>query len=206
MKMIPLLLVGFATLSPVRSQEVVHRAKILSLAGELQQTPEFQFSGPKKKATKPRSWLEIEAEVEVETKAPSGFIPELTAQWFAVVLDQAGGKPVRLSGSVTFKNVRTAGGSVFLSAYIEPDTMERLTGKAKPGSRDLEGFALVLSGPGILDQGKFAEGLVKATAEEKSKWWAEWKHETLEDAIVAKSKTPFAPLWTDRYPAEKPQK
>lgn len=47
--------------------ETAHRAKILNIEGQAQQTPEFQISGPKDKPTKPRYWIEIEAEVEVET-------------------------------------------------------------------------------------------------------------------------------------------
>ena len=41
------------------------------------------------------------------------------------------------------------------------------------------------------------------TAEKESKWWEVWKEKSLEDAILPKSKTPFAPLWTDYYPTEK---
>ena len=93
--------------------------------------------------------------------------------------------------------------ATLLSAYIEPDTLERLTGKPRPSTNDLEGFALVISGPGIASDGRHGEGLTKATAEEKSEWWMEWKGKSLDGLIVPKSKTPFAPLWTDRYPTEK---
>jgi len=183
--------------------EAVHRAKIKKIAGQTQQTPEFQVSGPKDKSTKPRYWLEIEAEVEVETTDPSGFIPELEAKWFAVIMDKNSRAPVRLLGTVTFKNLRTADRKVFLSAYIEPDTLERLTGKSRPSDSDIEGYALTISGPGIVSDGRHAKGLAMATAEEKTKWWVEWKNKDLDGLIVPKSKTPFAPLWTDRYPTEK---
>lgn len=183
--------------------EVAHRAKIIDIEGEAQQTPEFQIRGPKAKAIEPRDWIEIEAEVEVETTDPSGFIPELEARWFAVIMDKHTNKPVRLMGKTTFKNIRTEDKKIFLSAYIEPDTLERLTGSTRPRERDIEGFALVLSAPGLVKEGPHGKGLVMATAEETSKWWETWMHESLEGLIVPKSRTPFASLWTDRYPTEK---
>jgi hypothetical protein len=188
--------------------QAAHRVKILKIEGEAQQTPEFQISGIKDKPTKPRFWIEIEAEVEVETTDPSGFIPELEARWFAVIIDKQAKKPVavRLQGSTTFKNIRTSDKKIFLSAYIEPDTLERLTGSTRPSENDIEGFALVLSGSGVVTEGRYGEGLTKATAEEAAKWWEIWKNQTLEGLIVPKSQTPFAPLWTDRYPTEKAPK
>lgn len=191
-----------STQKPV--EEPAHRAKILELKGQIQKTPELQFRGPKNKPAKQRDWIEIEAEVEVETTDDSGFIPELEASWFAVINDKHNNdKPVRLLGKTTFKNINTSNGNVFLSAYIEPDTLERFTGKARPNERDIEGFALTLSGPGIITKAPHDRGLTKATAEEESKWWLSWKHESFDHFIIPKSKTPFAPLWTDYYPTEK---
>jgi len=185
------------------SAQVIHRAEIKKIVAQVQQTPDFQISGPKKKSTKPRFWLEIEADVEVETKDPSGFIPELQAHWFGVIKDKTSGESIRLSGTATFKNLRTSEKKVYLSAYIEPDTLERFTGKSKPSESDMEAFALTISGAGIASEGKYAKGLFKATAQEKSEWWKKWEKKTEAGLIVAKSKTPFAPLWTDRYPGEK---
>lgn len=185
------------------SAQVIHRAEIKKIETQIQQTPDFQVSGPKKKSVKPRFWLEIEAEVEVETKDPSGFIPELQATWYGVIKDKNSGEAILLTGKATFKNLRTSDKKIYLSAYIEPDTLERFTGKSKSSDSDLEAFALTISGSGIASEGKFAKGLSKATAEEKSQWWVKWKKQTEEGLIVAKSKTPFAPLWTDRYPTEK---
>lgn len=42
-----------------------------------------------------------------------------------------------------------------------------------------------------------------ATAEKEAKWWITWPSKSLDGMIVLKSQTPFAPLWTDRYPTEK---
>jgi len=192
-----LLLLGAAC-----ADEPAHRARIVAIQVANQQTPEYQVSGPRDKSTKPRNWIEIEAEIEVETTDPSGFIPDLEAKWFAVVIDRHTKKPVRLRGESRYKNINTKDGKVFVSAYIEPDTLERLTGRSKPRDSDIEGYALVLSGSGIVRAGKYAADLVKATAEEKSEWWSQWTQTTLDNMIVPKSRTPFAPLWTDRYPTE----
>jgi len=119
------------------------------------------------------------------------------------VRDKHSKKPVRLLGQATFKNVRTADKKIFVSAYIEPDTLERLTGSARPKENDIEGYALSISGAGIVTEGRYGEGLTKATAEEGAKWWIDWKNQNLEGLIIPKSQTPFAALWTDRYPTEK---
>lgn len=187
-------------------EEIAHRAKIEKLEGQVRKTPQFQISVTEAKpAVKPRHWIEIEAEVEVETTDPSGFIPELEAHWFAVIRDKHNdNKAVRLSGRTIFKNIRTADKKVHLSAYIEPDTLERLTGSDRPSENDIEGYALVLSGPGIIRDKKYAQGLAKATAKEQTRWWMDWPGVSHEGWIVPKSRTPFAPLWSDRYPTEKP--
>jgi len=204
--LLPMIFVLTTLAAPGEGEEVAHRAKILKLEGKVQQTPEYQVAGPGKKPSKARDWIEIEAEIEVETTDPRGFIAELEAQWFAVIVDRQSKpdkKPVRLLGKATFKNIRTADRKIFLSAYIDPDTLERLTGGSRLSEGDIEGYALTLAGPGVVKEGKYAEGLSKATAEKAAKWWVTWPGENLEGGILAKSKTPFAPLWTDRYPTEK---
>lgn len=189
---------------PIIHAQESHVVKILDIAVTDQQTPEFQVSGPKAKKTKPRDWIEIEAEIEVKTINESGFIPELTAHWHAMTKDTHAKDPknalVRLSGKSSYKNIRCADGKVFISAYIEPDTIERLSGKSK---LDIKAVALVISGPNIRTDKEYGKGLSKATANEGSEWWMSSKYKSLDEMIVAKSKTPFAPLWTDRYPTEK---
>jgi hypothetical protein len=190
-----------ALASGLHAAEPAHRVKILKIEGLEQKSPQFQVDGPRDKVAKSREWIEIEAEVEVQTTDPSGFIPELEASWYAVVLNKDK-KPVRLMGKCVFKNIRTEEKKVFLSAYIEPETLERFTGKPRPSESDIEGYALTLSGTGIVTDKKYAEGLAMATDKEEAKWWVEWKHESFDGLIVPKSKTPFASLWTQRYPSE----
>ncbi len=189
-------------IAPLANSQDVHRAKITDISVVEQQTPQFSVSGPKDKKVKPREWFELEAEIEVETKSTSGFIPELTANWYVIMGDKPNKQTVRLSGKTTFKNVRCADGKAYISAYIEPDTIERLTGQQKASARDLKAIALVLSGTNILSDKKHIGGLTMVTAEKDLEWWLTSKYKSLDDLIVAKSKTPFAPLWVDRYPTE----
>jgi hypothetical protein len=203
MKKISTIIFALAFIAGVQAQEPAHRAKIEELDGEIVRTPDYVISTPIDKVPDRRYWLEIEAEIEMETTDPSGFIPELEARWFVVIKDKYSGKPVRLLGKATFKNLRASDRKVYLSAYIDPDTLERLTGSSRPSENDIEAYALAISGPGILADGRYKAGLTVATAEKQAKWWEEWEHKSIEGAILPKSKTPFAPLWTDRYPAEK---
>lgn len=195
------------------ADQPVHRVEIKNLWTEIQQTPRLQVDGVKDKPMLPRYWLEIEAEIEADTTDLSKFIPEIKTHWYAIVLDKFAVdengntqvKPKLLKGEVLFRNVRANGGPVYLVAYIGPDDLEKMTGKNRPGEGDIEAAALVISGPGILADAKHAPGLQKATALEKHKWWSSGKYPAMDGLIVAKSKTPFAPLWTDRYPTEKPE-
>jgi hypothetical protein len=205
MKTITTIIFTLALIAGAQAQDPAHRAKIVEIEGEMLQTPDFVISTPVDKyPDRRREWLEIRAEIDMETTDPSGFIPELEARWFVVIKEKYSGKPVRLLGKATFRNIRTTDRRVFLSAYIDPDTLERLTGSSRPSENDIEAYALTISGPGILADGRYAAGLTMATAEKEAKWWEKWEFKSIEGAILPKSKTPFAPLWADRYPVEKP--
>lgn len=201
--------VGMLFLVSGLDAEVKHRVKVKELKVLVQQTPQFQIAGPKEKRIIPRYWMEIEAELEVETVKKRGVIPfisELQASWYAVIKDELGGKdlPVMLKGSSQYKLVKTTEGKVLLSAYIEPDVLESLTGKKRPSESDLMAFAVVVSGTDVESDEKKAKNLFKAEGDgEKTKWWESWKREVRDNFIVPKSKTPFAPLWADLYPSEK---
>lgn len=184
------------------AQETANRVVIKKLAVQIQQTPIIQAAGIRDKTVDPRYWMEIEAELEVETVPKDGFIPELRTNWYAIFKDKKSGKPVNVTGEVVYRDVRTKSGKAYVIAFISPDTLEKLTGKEEPNERDVESVALVVSGNGIINTGKHAEGLQKATEKEESKWWTSDKYEKMPGLIMAKSKTPFSLLWTDRYPVE----
>jgi hypothetical protein len=211
MKLILTSLVLAVSLAGANAKESVHKVVIKSIEREIQQTPQFQVNGIKDKKFNPRYWLEIEAELEVYTTDatgqidPAGFIPEITANWYVLIKDKQSGKPIILNGKVTFREIRTKDKKAYVSAYISPDTLEKLTGKDKPSDKDIEAVALMISGPGVVNEGEHKKGLVKADAFEERNWWQSGEHKTIDGTVLAKSKTPFAPLWTDYYPIEKPE-
>jgi len=209
MKLILTSLILAISLAGANAKEIAHKVVIKSIETVIQQTPEFQVNGIKDKKFNPRHWLEIEAELEVQTTNDKGeldtkgFIPEITANWFVIIKDKQSGKPIMLNGKATFREIRTKDKKAYVSAYISPDTLEKLTGENKPSDKDIEGVALVISGPGIVSEGEHKKGLQKATVHEDTQWWSGSQYKTMDGAVLAKSKTPFAPLWTDRYPVEK---
>lgn len=208
MKTFTTAIMAAAVALPVLAQEVQHKVEIKKIETRIQQTPRYEVDGIEDKPFDPRYWLEIEAELEIDTTDPTGFVPELETRWFAIVRQTTvakGEKPknVMLTGEVTFRDLRAKDGEAHLIAFIGPDTLEKLTGEVRPREGDIEAVAVTVSGPGVLSDGSRAKGLEKATAKEDARWWAAGLYETLNDLIVAKSKTPFAPLWTDRHPAER---
>ena len=211
MKLILTSLILAISLAGANAKEIAHKVVIKSIETVIQQTPEFQVNGIKDKKFNPRHWLEIEAELEVQTTNDKGeldtkgFIPEITANWFVIIKDKQSGKPIMLNGKATFREIRTKDKKAYVSDYISPDTLEKLTGENKPSDKDIEGVALVISGPGIVSEGEHKKGLQKATVHEDTQWWSGSQYKTMDGAVLAKSKTPFAPLWTDRYPVEKPE-
>ncbi|MCH7224856.1 Amuc_1102 family pilus-like protein [Haloferula sp. A504] len=201
-------IIAFSALIGLAPGADLHRVEIKEINTTIQQTPRYQVSGLKDKPFDPRYWLEIEAELEVESLTDTEFIPELRTNWFAIVraIDKTapgGKKNVMLTGEITFQNIRAKDGEAHLIAFIGPDTLEKLTGEDRPNEGDVEGIALTVSGPGVASEGSRAAGLEKATAKEQTRWWAKSMYETVAEAIVAKDRTPFAPLWWDRYPTEK---
>ncbi len=190
-----------------------HYAKIDKIKASIQETPVFAFRGPDDQRVESRRWLQIDAELELATNEPSGIVPQLDAQWFVVIKDAATDKSVKLTGTVIYKDVRatmikvpdgkkhaTPTSKVLrLSAYVSPDTLQKITWKPSIKESDIEAVALVISGPSV--SGK-PENLQKASAQQETQWWNKDLNPVKEGAVIAKSKTPFAALWTDLYPTD----
>ena len=192
------------------SADTAHRAKIKKLDYEFIDTPRFETIDNPERAQERSGvqWLEIEAEVEVETLHDSRFIPKLIASWHVIVQEpdfdnqnQGKAQMVRLTGEFTFLDIRTRDRRTYLVAYIHPDSLARITGDERPNKQDIVGVALTLAGPNLTTTGKYARDLEKSTYKPELKWWSNWDRKTYKDLVVAKHRTPFAPLWTDRHPA-----
>ena len=176
-----------------------HAVQIANIEAKFHDTAQFQVKGLENKDQDVRQWVEIEAELDIITNKTGGLSPtldELKVNWHAMVKDKVTKKDkkvdlsVKLMGVSTYKNVRLEDGKLYLNAFIEPDTLERYFGDGRIRPNDFK-FAVTLHGEGIRVFG------------DQSDAWNNWQGKYLDEAIVAKSKTPFALLWLDRYPAEK---
>lgn len=197
----PLLALVFAA-TPASAQDVMHQVSSAKVSFEMQQTPEYSVAGPRAKKTTPLEWLEIEVELEVKTRAKSGYMDQLDAEFFVGVKDaNDANKPVLMTGKFSFVDVRAAEGKAWLSAYVSPATLAKATGKSKPGKGDIVAVAVSVSGAGL--QKPLSESIGVSLKREGAQWWEDARFSRQEGAILAKSKTPFGPLWTDRYPLNK---
>jgi hypothetical protein len=197
----PLLALAFIA-TPAGAQEVMHKVSSAKVSYEMQQTPEFSVSGPRSKKTNPLEWLEIEVELEVKTLAKSGYMDQLDAEFFVGVKDSNdSNKPVLMTGKLSFVDVRAAEGKAWLSAYVSPATLAKATGKSKPSKGDIVAVAVTVTGEGL--QKPLSESMGVSLKREGPQWWEDPRFNRQEGAVLAKPKTPFAHLWTDRYPLNK---
>ena len=199
----PLLALAFIA-SPAMGQEVMHKVAGAKVVYEMQQTPEFSVSGPRAKKTTPLEWLEIEVELEVKTLAKSGYMDQLDAEFFVGVKDANDpNKPVLMTGKLSFVDVRAAEGKAWLSAYVSPATLAKATGNRKPGKNDIVAVAVTLTGEGLQKPLSESVGVSLKRGDDAQQWWQDARFNRQDGAVLAKSKTPFAFLWTDRYPLNK---
>lgn len=189
---------GSAAFLSTASGQVLHEALVKKVEVTMQQTPNFAAAGPKDKRWDPLEWLEIEVELDVDSKSPTKIIPEITATFYLALPNKSGnaGGNVMLTDRITFVNVRAHNGEAFLIAYVNPDTLTRFTGQEKARETDILSAGVEIEGPGLsnVKRDKMM-GSTKAGA-----WWKEVAYSREQGMILPKSKTPFALLWFDRYP------
>lgn len=184
---------------PSGHAQVMHQITRAKPSFEMQQTPDFSVSGPKSKRISPLEWLEVEVELDLETVDKSGYIGQLDAEFYIGVKDSNnGGKPVLLSGKMTFIEVRAKEKKAWISAYVSPAALAKTTGKDRPSKSDIEAFAVVITGPGL-------RAPITESIGGRDKWWDSTSLIRTDGLIMPKSKTPFAWLWSDRYPLTKDQ-
>lgn len=197
----PLIALAFMV-APAGAQQEMHRISGAKVSFEMQQTPEYSVSGPRSKKTSPLDWLEIEVELEVKTLAKSGYINQLDAEFFVGVKDANDPKkPVLMTGKFAFTDIRATEEKAWISAYISPATLAKATGNRRPGKGDIVAVAVSVSGEGLTKP--LVESVGISVKREGPLWWEEPRFNRQEGAILPKNKTPFAPLWTDRYPLNK---
>lgn len=188
---------------PTGKSTVLHRVEVKKLEYKFERSPRYQAEVDRPRKSKPRLWLKIEAELELETTAPNKFIPELTATWRIVLNDKFADKAVQLVTPITYQNIRTHDGTAYLVAYIHPDTIEMITDEKSP---TCDAAAVEISGQNISQLGKRRKLLWKSIGTSKGvRWWDTWKHQVRDRSIIPLTETPFLPLWADHYPQVKPR-
>jgi hypothetical protein len=163
------------------------------IAFSMQQTPQFNVSGPKDKRVSPQEWLEIEVELDLETVNKSGFLEQLDTTFYIALKDAVANKAIILEDKITFLEVNARDRKTWLVAYVSPATLARVLQKTKPSVSDVEFAAVSISGPGLRQTVENSTGGPK-------EWWKSGTAERRNNLILPKSKTAFAPLWWDRHP------
>ena len=203
MKMIPMLpidrLAGTAAVLsllaaaalPVHAQGQA-RATIEKPSFDNLQSPDISVS--KGKRFSPKDWLEIEAKVKVDVApAPqSGFVDEMTVKWYVAVKNPEGGRNfLLLTKDVNHINV-PVGEDIYVSVYLSPSTIKRLTGSERAGKSSVDRVGLEILRSGV----KIGE----TSSKDKPGWWnAPSLSRNDRFPLLDKNQTPFNALWWDRY-------
>lgn len=152
-----------------------------------------------KKAWKPKDWLEVEVPVEIETRpdTPDGYIDRLTVRWFVAVenkVDRNAAKFFLMEKSVTHVNV-PVGEKFYLSCYISPATIKRLTGSDRAGKNAIAAVGGEINAPGAVSPARFtSKGDVRTPF-----WTSAAMQRSNKYPLLNKNETPFKNLWWDRY-------
>lgn len=143
---------------------------------------------------KPKDWLEVEVKLKaaVRKEPADGYLDQIRVNWHVVVKGQDR-KKYKISKTVTYVNL-PVDEEVYVSIYISPNTLKRITGNPKAGKNDLEAIGGEIEWGGKM-VGFFSHG-------QKAGWWREalrGVEATSKFPLLDKSQTPFAALWYDRY-------
>ncbi len=186
-------------------EKILHQITIEKLDLELEKTPVYSFSNAtNKKVDNSKRWLEIEAKLDVNTLSEQKFLSTLDAT-FTLVYKQHDQKYYKLERTLTFKNVNIEKGEVLLVAYIDPDTLEHITGEKRPALNDLTGVAVTIStnnlsklNPKQLYKSVLIDRKIKAS--EKTLWWQSTAIKSSDQNILSLGETPFFQARPNRYP------
>lgn len=166
---------------------------------QVQKTPDFTLKGgTTAKPSRQKDWIEIEAEFKTERpKGPDSkadVIGELTFNYYVFLNSSVKEHARVLTAQVVHSNVPIDEISRSV-VYISPSTIRRITGRPE-GNVSLVSMYAVEVTMGGTTVGFFTKGAAKG------KWWDAAGAPAKEPALMAKSKTPFAPLWGDYHADE----
>ena len=169
--------------------QIQHRITKAKPSFEMQQTPQFNVSGPRDKRVIPLEWLEVEVELDVETVTKSGYIDQLEAEFFIGVKDDNKvGKPVPADRQDDLHRSPCQEKKPGSRPMSRPPPWPRPPARTKPSKADIQAFAIVINGPGL--QTPVTESI---GAQAEPPWWQSSALKREEGLILAKDKTPFGP-------------
>ena len=172
------------------SQEI--RVKKVKAVVAPQMTPNIQAQFVTEKRWKPKTWIEIDTQFEVElARALGGEQASYGALEFKYYLatnaKDKEGKTIVLSGTINYTNVPA--GENHALAYISPASLRSALKKEDGGKNDIVAYAVAVSAGGTLLAGDSSMN---------GRWWEDaTKVAIIDGQVVPKGKTPFAVLWGD---------
>lgn len=192
-----LLLCGVACLfaAAVSAQDAKPDIKIsqVDMKIDSQFTPQIQATNLVEKRWKPKQWLEVQVDFKAAIARAlggrEGTYPAIEVKYYAALsgVKTKEGKQVVISGTINYKDV--ANGENHALGFVAPASLKRLLQKENGGKGDISLFGCEITAGSDVLGGKSSTG---------SKWWeAAADKMSLEDVIVPKEKTPFAPFWGD---------
>lgn len=178
-------------------EEKLVTIEVKGMTPQEQKTPQYQATGVKDKTWRQKSWLEIDLAMDVKKKKTAEdattLVDSLEVKYFiALNATDPNKKYYLLQGTMILQNVPTkVGEHAHALAYVSPSTLRRLLGENKQLSvgSDIKAMAVEIN-----HQGQLVGGHTTIPG----KWWENPASFSIVDgSILAKSKTPFAPLWGD---------
>ena len=196
------LLGGLTAAAQDANQQV--RVKVKKVDVAQQYTPDYAPRGVTEKRWRPKQWIEVDTEIDVDLAkdlgGKDGTFGALEFKYFvALNAKSKDGKTIVLTGTLIFENVPAskAGDYSHALAYITPATMKGALKKDLVGKADVAAVGLEIHAGGQMLQGAFY-------SDKGAPWWIgadkqpdQTKFEFQDGGVIPKSKTPFAPLWAD---------
>ena len=162
-----------------------------------------EFGGTKSKSFKPKDWLEVETKLKVQmSPAPkSQTLERMTVKWYVAVKNpEKSGTFLLLTKDIEYVNVALEE-DVFVSVYLSPASVRRLTGSDKAGKSSVEfvGYEVLVNG----------ERVASETNKGPANWWTVASDKISRSDTVPllnKKETPFGVMWWDRYAEIAPER
>ena len=157
----------------------------------IQKTPRYSPNGPKEKRDTQKFWIEVEVGFKADQKGKPDeeHIAQLEFKYYITIKPKDPKNRKVYTLSLTHVNIPKDEG-IYSVAYMSPTTIAKIIGKSKMPSKSDIDVAVEIRSQGTLIAGD------KTTSGSK-KWWTELPQ--AEGLVLDKTKTPFAPLWWDRY-------